>query len=161
MSADPRLILREDELDLGLELILLAESAVWLEVDAALAAEGLGSGPGLGRSHWRAAFLIRRRPGLGVLELAALSGLSKQSASKTLSELERAGLASRARGDLDGRRKGTTLTDAGAAFEARVSDRLRARIAAAYRIGGSDAVLGARKVLATLAGPKLTGRREG
>ena len=157
MSADPRLILREDELDLGLELILLAESAVWLEVDAALSLEGAG----LGRSHWRAAFLIRRRPGLGVLELAALSGLSKQSASKTLSELERAGLVSRARGDLDGRRKGTILSEAGAAFEARVSDRLRARVAGAYRVSGGEAVLGARKVLATLAGPKLTGRRDG
>ncbi|HWA60231.1 MAG TPA: MarR family transcriptional regulator [Caulobacteraceae bacterium] len=157
MIADPRLILRDDELDLGLELVLLAESALWVEVDQALAPEGAG----LGRSHWRAAFLIRRRPGLGVLDLAALSGLSKQSASKTLGELERAGLAARARGDLDGRRKGAVLTPAGEAFEARVSERLRARIASAYRLAGAEAVLGARKVLSGLAGPKLTGRREG
>ena len=157
MNADPRLILRDDELDLGLELILLAETAIWLEVDTALAAEP----PGLNRSHWRALFLIRRRPGLGVLELAALTGLSKQSASKTLGELEKAGLADKPRGDLDGRRKGAVLTAAGVALEARVGERLRARIAAAYRAGGGEAVLGARKVLATVAGPRLTGRREG
>lgn len=155
MNADPRLILRDDELDLGLELILLAETAIWLEVDEALAAEPHG----LNRSHWRALFLIRRRPGLGVLDLAALTGLSKQSASKTVSELEAAGLADKPRGDLDGRRKGAVLTTAGEALEGRVGDRLRARVAAAYRAGGSDAVLGARKVLGTIAGPKLTGRR--
>lgn len=157
MNADPRLILREDELDLGLELILLAETAIWLEVDAALAAEA----DGLNRSHWRALFLMRRRPGLGVLELAGLTGLSKQSASKTLSELERAGLADKPRGDLDGRRRGAVLTAAGETLEARIAERLRARIAAAYRAGGADAVLGARKVLAGVAGPRLTGRREG
>ncbi len=156
-GADPRLILRDEELDLGLELILLAESAIWTEVDQALAPEG----PALGRSHWRAAFLIRRRPGLGVLELAALSGLSKQSASKTLGELERAGLALRARGDLDGRRKGAVLTEAGASFEAAVTERLRVRMAAAYRLAGADQVAGARRVLASVAGPRLTGRRDG
>jgi len=157
MNADPRLILREDELDLGLELILLAETAIWLEVDAALEAEA----DGLNRSHWRALFLMRRRPGLGVLELAALTGLSKQSASKTLGELERAGLADKPRGDLDGRRKGAVLTLAGETLEARIAERLRGRIAAAYRAGGAEAVLGARKVLAGVAGPRLTGRREG
>ncbi len=157
MTPDPRLILRDDELDLGLELILLAETAIWIEVDAALAAEPHD----LNRSHWRALFLIRRRPGLGVLDLAALTGLSKQSASKTVSELERAGLADKPRGDLDGRRKGAVLTQAGEALEARVGERLRKRMAMAYRAGGADAVLGARKVLGTVAGPKLTGRREG
>src|SRR5437899_11414050 len=112
MNADPRLILREDELDLGLELLLIAEAALWTEVDAALET----AAPGLGRSHWRALFLIRRRPALGVLDLAALSGLSKQSASKTLAELERAGLAEKSKGDLDGRRRGAALTGTGAAL---------------------------------------------
>jgi len=157
MSADPRLILREEELDLGLELLLVAESAVWTEVDSALAA----AAPGLGRSHWRALFLIRRREGLGVLELAALSGLSKQSASKTLSELQRAGLADRARGELDGRRRGASLTPAGAALEETLSDRLRTRMAAAYRAVGAQGVQDARRLLANLAGPRLSaGRRE-
>ena len=38
-TADPRLILRDEELDSGLELILLAEAALWAAVDAALEAE--------------------------------------------------------------------------------------------------------------------------
>ena len=157
MNADPRLILREEELDLGLELFLVAESSVWTEVDAALAA----AAPGLGRSHWRALFLIRRREGLGVLDLATLTGLSKQSASKTLSELQRAGLAEKARGDLDGRRRGAALTAAGTALEAEVTERLRGRMAGAYRAVGADGVQGARRLLATLAGARLSaGRRE-
>ena len=110
---------------------------------------------------WRALFLIRRRPGLGVLDLASLTGLSKQSASKTLSELQGAGLVEMAKGDLDGRRRGAALTNTGVALEARVTERLRSRMAGAYRATGADAVQGARRLLATLAGPRLAaGRRE-
>ncbi|PVM83793.1 MarR family winged helix-turn-helix transcriptional regulator [Caulobacter endophyticus] len=148
--ADPRLILREEELDGGLELILLAEAALWAAVDGVLETEGLG----LGRSHWRAAFLLRRRPGIGVQDLSKLTSLSKQAASKTLSDLQKLGLAEKAAGDLDARRRPAVLTEAGKAFEARVSERLRALLGRAYRTGGLDGVPGARRILAALAGPR-------
>jgi DNA-binding MarR family transcriptional regulator len=148
---DARLILRDEELDLGLELMLLAETALWTAVDAALEGETAG----LGRSHWRAAFFLRRRPGAGVQDIAQLTGLSKQAASRTLSELERAGMAEKQSGDIDGRRRPTALTDAGRAFETRVSERLRALIGRAYRTGGLDGVAGGRRILAALAGPRL------
>src|SRR5258706_16242959 len=106
MSADPRLILREDELDLGLELLLVAEAALWIEVDAALET----AAPGLGRSHWRALFLIPRRPGLGVLDLAPPSRPSQQSPSKTLGGLQPARLADKVKGDLHAPRPGAALT---------------------------------------------------
>ncbi|HWU15550.1 MAG TPA: MarR family transcriptional regulator, partial [Caulobacter sp.] len=35
-STDPRLILGEEQLDSGLELLLLAEAGLWAAVDAAL-----------------------------------------------------------------------------------------------------------------------------
>ena len=146
--ADPRLVLRDEELDAGLELMMLAEAAIWAGVDAGLEAEGLT----LGRSHWRAAFLMKRRPGLGVQELAHLTSLSKQAASRVISDLEGQGLAEKAQGDLDGRRRAATLTEAGAAFEARISERLRGQLARAYRTGGLDGVGGARRILAALAG---------
>src|SRR6185503_15230346 len=82
-APDPRLILRDEELDAGLELILLSEAALWAAVDAALE----GETKGLGRSHYRTLFLLKRKPGLGVRELARLTALSKQGASRTLSEL--------------------------------------------------------------------------
>ncbi len=149
-SDDPRLILREEELDGGLELILLAEAALWAAVDAALETETLG----LGRSHWRAAFLLRRRPGIGVQDLSKLTSLSKQAASRTLADLQKAGLVERGSGDLDGRRRPATLTPDGVAFEQRTAERLRALLARAYRTGGLDGVAGARRILAALAGPR-------
>ena len=120
VAADPRLILREDELDAGLELLLLAEAALWSAVDQGLAAADLG----LGRSHWRAAFLLRRRPGMGVQDLAHLTSLSKQAASRILVDLEAKGLAAKATGDLDGRRRTAILTPAGEAFESAIGERL-------------------------------------
>ncbi|MDR7230451.1 DNA-binding MarR family transcriptional regulator [Caulobacter sp. BE264] len=149
-SDDPRLILREEELDGGLELILLAEAALWAAVDAVLETEALG----LGRSHWRAAFLLRRRPGIGVQDLSKLTSLSKQAASRTLADLEKAGLVERISGDLDGRRRPATLTAEGVAFEQRTAERLRALLARAYRTGGLDGVAGTRRILAALAGSR-------
>jgi DNA-binding MarR family transcriptional regulator len=146
--ADPRLILREDELDAGLELMLLAEASLWAAVDQGLDAEGLG----LGRSHWRAAFLLRRRPGIGVQELAHLTSLSKQAASRILVDLSAKGLVEKQAGDIDGRRRSAALTARGEAFEAAISERLRNQLTRAYRTGGLDGVAGARAILAAMAG---------
>ena len=146
--ADPRLILREDELDAGVELLLLAEAAVWRAVDDGIEAQGLG----LGRSHWRAAFLLRRRPGVGVQDLAQLTSLSKQAASRILVDLAAKGLIEKRAGDLDGRRRSAALTPKGQAFEAAVTERLRAELGQAYRSAGLEGVAGARRILAALAG---------
>jgi DNA-binding MarR family transcriptional regulator len=149
--ADPRLILREEELDAGLELMLLAEATLWAAADQGLAAEGLG----LGRSHWRAAFLLRRRPGVGVQELAHLTSLSKQAASRILVDLEAKGLVEKQAGDEDARRRSAVLTARGEAFETAVSERLRGVLVRAYRTGGLDGVAGARAILAAMAGGRL------
>ena len=154
---DPRLILRDEELDAGLELLLLSEASLWAAADAALEPEAQG----LGRSHYRTLFLLKRRPGLGVRELARLTALSKQGASRTLTELTRLGLVEKGSGEADARRKPARLTREGAAVEARVSERLRSLLARAYRTGGLDAVAGARRMLAALAGGRLgIGRAE-
>ena len=154
MAADPRLILSEDELDRALETFLLAEVALWR------AADGILAGGKLGRGHYRAATLLKRRPGLGVQDLARLSGLSKQGASKVMKDLIEAGLAEVDSGDLDARRRPTRLTARGVAFEAEVSTALRPLLAAAYREGGIDAAPGARRILAALAGPSANPRRK-
>ena len=150
-AADPRLILRDEELDAGLELMMLAEAALWAGVDAGLVSEPLG----LGRSHWRAAFLLKRRPGVGVQELAHLTSLSKQAASRIISDLEAKGLVEKVAGDLDGRRKAVSLTEAGQAFEERIAERLRAQLARSYRVGGLDGVAGVRRILSALAGGRM------
>lgn len=148
VPADPRLILHEDELDAGLELMLLAEASLWAAVDQGLAEAGLG----LGRSHWRAAFLLRRRPGIGVQELAHLTSLSKQAASRILVDLAGKGLVEKQAGDVDGRRRSAALTAEGLAFEGAISERLRGQLTRAYRTGGLDGVAGARAILSAMAG---------
>jgi DNA-binding MarR family transcriptional regulator len=150
LSAEARLFLREEELDAALELFVLAEAALASAADAALD----GEPSRLGRGHWRAAFLLKRRPGLGVQELARLTGLSKQGASRVLRDLEGAGYVAKTAGELDARRRPAALTAAGQAFESRVSERLRGVLSRAYRTGGLDAVSGARRILAALAGPR-------
>jgi len=153
-AADARLILRSEELDAALEQFLLAEAALWSAGDPALEAEPLP----LGRGHFRAAFLLKRRPGLGVKDLARLTGLSKQGASRALRDLVKAGYAAAAPAEEDARRRPLVLTPEGAEFEARVAEAMRSHLAAAYRAGGLDAVMGARRILAAVAGPR-GGRR--
>jgi DNA-binding MarR family transcriptional regulator len=72
-----------------------------------------------------------------------------------LADLDRAGYVEKAAGKGDGRRKPAQLTAEGRAFEGRVSERLRAHLALAYRTGGLDAVVGARRILAAVAGSRL------
>ena len=71
VPADARLILSDDALDRTVELFLLAEAAVWMTADGGLE----GEANRMGRGHYRAAFLLKRRPGLGVQELANLLSL--------------------------------------------------------------------------------------
>ena len=151
LGAEARLFLREEELDAALEQFLLAEAALTAAAEAALE----GEPNGLGRGHWRAAFLLKRRPGIGVQELSRLTGLSKQGASRVLGELERAGYVAKQAGELDARRRPAVLTPQGAIFEQRVAERLRGALTRAYRNGGLDAVPGARRILTALAGPRL------
>ena len=151
MTPDARLILREEELEASIELFVLAEAALWSTAEAALQDHPSG----LGRGHYRAALLLKRRPGVGVQELAQLTGLSKQGASRVLADLEKAGFVEKAPAKGDGRRKPARLTAEGSAFEAKVSERMRAHLARAYRSGGLDAVAGARRILAAVAGSRL------
>ena len=151
VPADARLILSDDALDRTVELFLLAEAAVWMTADGGIE----GEANRMGRGHYRAAFLLKRRPGLGVQELANLTGLSKQGASRVLTELTNAGYVDKAAGDGDARRRPAVLTERGRAFEARVSHRLRQAFARAYRAGGLDKAPAATAVLAALAGAAL------
>jgi DNA-binding MarR family transcriptional regulator len=151
MTPDARLILREEELEASIELFVLAEAALWSTAEAALQDHPSG----LGRGHYRAALLLKRRPGVGVQELAQLTGLSKQGASRVLADLEKAGFVEKAPAKGDGRRKPAQLTAEGQVFEAKVSERMRNHLARAYRSGGLDAVPGARRILAAVAGSRL------
>jgi DNA-binding MarR family transcriptional regulator len=68
-------------------------------------------------------WLVRRKPGLSLAELAAEEGISPPALSGHVDRLERAGLIERVRSSEDRRRVGLRLTDDGA----RLLRRVRAR----------------------------------
>jgi len=75
-----------------------------------------------------------------------------------LRDLIAAGYAVTTASDEDARRRPTVLTEAGIAFEAGVSERMRGHLSSAFRDGGLDAVLGARRILAAVAGQRAVRR---
>jgi DNA-binding MarR family transcriptional regulator len=143
---EPRLFLREEELDRALELALAAQRVLESIAEPAQADDTLGSG------HWRVLSALRRRPGQSVAALRTRLAIPKQSLARLLDDLQTAGLITRAVANADRRRRALSLTEAGRAREAAIAAGGRARLAAAFRAAGPQAVAGARDVwLALLA----------
>jgi DNA-binding MarR family transcriptional regulator len=138
------LFLREEELRQGMELMLFAYRDVMAAADRTLAEHGLG------RAHHRAVYFIGRHPGLGVSELLAMLGITKQSLSRVLKELTQAGFVETREAPTDRRRRLLTLTDRGETLERALTDAQRRRFAHAYREAGAAAVEGFRQVLLAL-----------
>ncbi|SLN10309.1 Transcriptional regulator SlyA [Aquimixticola soesokkakensis] len=108
-----------------------------------------------GRAHHRALHFVNRSPGTTVNNLLALLGVTKQSLNRVLRTLIDDGLVESRVGASDKRERNLFLTEAGAALEAEVSEAQRARVRAAYRAAGPDAVAGFRQVLEAMMEPEL------
>ena len=143
--SDPRLYLREDELDRAVALVFAAARRFWKT------AQGPLSEAHLGPAHYRALAAIRRAEGLSISDLQAALDVRKQSLARTLDELEKAGLIQREPGRADRRQRLLRLTETGRAAERATAEALRERLAHVFRIAGADNVAGARVVLAALA----------
>ena len=100
-----------------------------------------------GRAHHRAVHFINRAPGTTVNNLLAILGVTKQSLNRVLRTLIEDGLVESRVGTADKRERHLFLTDDGRALEQRLSDAQRARMRAAYRAAGPQAVAGFRQVL--------------
>jgi len=138
------LFLREEELRQGMELMLFAYRDVMAAADRTLAEHGLG------RAHHRAVYFIGRHPQVGVSELLAMLGITKQSLSRVLKDLADAGFVDIREAPSDRRRRLLTLTPQGEALERALTDAQRRRFAHAYREAGAAAVEGFRQVLLAL-----------
>ena len=141
------LFLREEELRLAQDLLLLATRELARDADALLAQHGLG------RAHHRALHFIARQPGLTVGDLLALLGITKQSLARVLTTLQAEGLIEQMAGRSDRRQRLLRLTDAGLALERALFECQRERLLAAYREAGGGAVEGFRRVLRLLLAP--------
>jgi DNA-binding MarR family transcriptional regulator len=140
-STADRPFAREEEVRHGIELLFFAYRDFTAEPDAILDEHGFG------RAHHRVVHFVGRHPQMTVGELLGILRITKQSLNRVLGQLLRQGFIVQHRGAQDRRQRLLELTERGRELERRLSEPQRARVAAAYRRAGAQAVEGFRKVL--------------
>jgi DNA-binding MarR family transcriptional regulator len=153
------LFLTDEQLRKGIEAMFFAYRGFTADPDRIL--EGMD----YGRAHHRALHFIHRTPGNTVGNLLAILGVTKQSLNRVLRTLFDDGLVEARTGKTDRRERLLYLTEKGRTLERALSDAQRARMRAAYRAAGPQAVQGFRTVLEAMMDPEMrrrfTGMAEG
>lgn len=140
-TGESLLFLTDEQLRQGIEAMFFAYRGFTADPDRIL------SDKGYGRAHHRAIHFINRAPGTTVNNLLAILGVTKQSLNRVLRTLIEDGLVESRVGTVDKRERHLFLTADGETLEAQLSDAQRARMRAAYREAGPEAVSGFRQVL--------------
>lgn len=135
------LFLTDDQIRRGIEAMFFAYRAFTADPDLILVDMDYG------RAHHRTLHFINREPGLTVTALLDVLGVTKQSLNRVLRTLIEDELVESRIGRRDRRERQLFLTEKGAALERRLSETQRARMRAAYRAAGPQAVAGFRQVL--------------
>lgn len=146
------LFLTDEQLRQGIEAMFFAYRAFTSDPDRILETMAYG------RAHHRALHFISRHPGTTVSNLLAILGVTKQSLNRVLRTLMEDGLVESHIGKADKRERNLSLTEQGMALERELSDAQRARMRAAYRRAGPEAVAGFRAVLEAMMDPDLRRR---
>ncbi len=141
--------LSDEQVRKGIEAMFFAYRGFTADPDRILATLAYG------RAHHRAIHFIARSPGTTVNNLLGILGVTKQSLNRVLRTLVEDGLVESRVGEFDKRERNLRLTEAGARLEQELSDTQRARVRAAYRAAGLEAVLGFRTVLEAMMEPEL------
>ncbi|MEQ8734633.1 MAG: MarR family transcriptional regulator [Rhodospirillaceae bacterium] len=135
------LFLRDEDLRQGIELLFFAYKDFTAEADSILAKQSFG------RAHHRVIYFVGQYPDMSVSELLGILSITKQSLSRVLRQLVDEGYIQQKPGTTDRRQRLLSLTDKGQDLERLLTSEQRARIAAAYKDAGADAVEGFRKVM--------------
>ena len=143
------LFLTDEQLRQGIEAMFFAYRGFTADPDRILATMDYG------RAHHRALHFIARSPGTTVNNLLGILGVTKQSLNRVLRTLIENGLVDSQIGATDKRERNLFLTEEGIALERKISDAQRARMRAAYRAAGPEAVAGFRQVLEAMMEPEL------
>jgi DNA-binding MarR family transcriptional regulator len=146
MAAPNPLFLREEELDRGLELLYFAGHQ--LNLDAIV----LRAEAAIDETDHHTLFLIDRQPGITLAELSAALGESKQTLSRHLKRLARAGLIEQEAASLDRRKRPLRLTEKAALLLGRIRTLQKRRLRMAFKSAGATAVEGFQRVLLDLVG---------
>jgi DNA-binding MarR family transcriptional regulator len=142
------LYLTDEQLRKGVEAMFFAYRGFTADPDRILEKRDFG------RAHHRAIHFIHRSPGTTVSNLLVILGVTKQSLNRVLRALIDQGLVEQKVGRSDRRERHLHLTPAGVALERELSDAQRARMRAAYRVAGPQAVAGFRQVLEAMMDPE-------
>ena len=148
-TGESLLFLTDEQLRKGIEAMFFAYRGFTSDPDRIL--EGMD----YGRAHHRAVHFIHRSPGTTVNNLLSILGVTKQSLNRVLRTLVEDGLVEARIGLQDKRERNLHLTAKGADLERALSDAQRARMRAAYRAAGPQAVAGFRQVLEAMMDPEL------
>jgi len=148
-SGESLLFLTDEQLRKGIEAMFFAYRGFTADPDRILEHHGYG------RAHHRALHFIHRAPGTTVNNLLSILGVTKQSLNRVLRALIEDGLVESRVGNRDKRERHLFLTEAGDALERVLSDAQRARMRAAYRAAGPEAVAGFRQVLEAMMDPEM------
>ena len=148
-TGESLLFLTDEQLRQGIEAMFFAYRGFTADPDRILADMHYG------RAHHRAVHFIHIVPGTTVNNLLSILGVTKQSLNRVLRTLIDDGLVESRVGRADKRERHLFLTPEGRALEHRLSDAQRARMRAAYRQAGPDAVAGFRKVLEAMMDPDM------
>lgn len=135
------LFLRDEDLRQGIELLFFAYRDFTSKADAVLAKQKFG------RAHHRVIYFVGQYPGMSVSDLLDILSITKQSLSRVLRQLVNEGYIDQQPGKTDRRQRLLSLTEKGQELERTLTSEQRARIAAAYKDAGADAVEGFRKVM--------------
>ena len=135
------LFLTDEQLRKGIEAMFFAYRGFTADPDRIL------ENYAYGRAHHRAIHFINRAPGTTVNNLLDILGVTKQSLNRVLRTLIEDGLVDSRIGKKDKRERHLFLTERGTALERLLADAQTARMRAAYRVAGPDAVAGFRQVL--------------
>ncbi len=100
-----------------------------------------------GRAHHRALHFIGRNPGITVTDLLGILRITKQSLARVLGALVEQAYVAQTPGPIDRRQRLLTLTDKGRALEAKLFERQKDRLQAAWRAAGPDAIAGFQQVM--------------
>lgn len=144
ITSESLLYLTDEQLRQGIEAMYFAYRGFTADPDRILESMAYG------RAHHRAVHFINSAPGTTVTNLLDILGVTKQSLNRVLRTLIEDGLVESRVGKSDRRERNLFLTEVGKDLERQLSDSQRARMRAAFRDAGPDAVVGFRRVLESM-----------
>lgn len=138
---DPRLFLRDEELDRALDMLLNA-SFVLTEYSILAQTEC-----GLDRNSLRLLLLLRSTPSLGISKARTILGFTVPTFARLIASLEQRKLISKGIGKKDSRERVLSLTDKGQDSIAPATKAMRNTIKKAWRMVGPEKVAGTMAAL--------------